>query len=368
MLRGSISDLRDRVGEVGYRPGEGITGWVCQTGESVRLAQPQTDPRWRGRYLEHPNEEIAGFLAVPILYRRRPIGVIRVLRRTTDNPHVDNSFTEDDERILASIAEQVASGLENIRALQKAIRTEQMAAWGELSAKSSHMIGNRVFALKGDVNELGHMLADAVLNREELLEVQKSLGVNVTRVEEILQDFRDFVTATQLAPEELDLNALVRESVDEIFPKRGPIRLEYDLESSLPPVMVDPRKLRRAISELVENSLNYFETGRLRVATRRSNASDAQRAGSKQGSFLAIEIEDEGPGIDAERKDLIFRPFYSGRVKGMGLGLSIVKGIIDAHGGGVFEDGCEGLGAKFVMLVPVATATPLAKPSTNRVE
>ncbi|HRI42848.1 MAG TPA: GAF domain-containing protein [Fimbriimonadaceae bacterium] len=355
VLRGSISDLKERVGEVGYAPGEGITGWVCETGQSVRLGRPQSDPRWRGRYLELPNEEIAAFLAVPIDYRGRTIGVIRVLRRVTDNPYVDNTFTEEDERLLASIAKQVATGLENIRSVQKAIRIEQMAAWGELSAKSSHMIGNRVFALKGDVNELGHLLAEADLSREQLAEIQKSLALGLTRVEEILQDFRDFVTATQLALEPADLNAIVRQSVDEVFPRRGPVRLEYELGEGLPPVKVDQRKIRRAISELVENSLGFFETGRLRVATSRASDEQVRRSGLPASkNYLVIEVEDEGPGVDVERKELIFRPFYSSRVKGMGLGLSIVKGIVDAHGGTVYEDGREGQGARFLILLPAA--------------
>lgn len=348
MLRGSVSILKERVGQVGYKPGEGITGWVCQTGQSVRLANPQKDPRWRGQFLELPNEEIASFLAVPIVYRGKTIGVIRVLRRVTDNPFVDNSFTEDDERLLMTIAEQVATGLENIRSLQKQFKVEQMAAWGELSAKSSHMIGNRVFALKGDVNELGHMVKEQDLDRGMLSDIQKSLGINVTRIEEILQDFRDFVTATQLTLTVADVNTMVRESVDEVFPKRSPIRLEYDLAESLPKVKVDPRKLRRAISELVENSLSFFEEGRLRVATHLAASSKPDQ----KPTLVAIEIEDEGPGVDEERKDLIFRPFYSSRVKGMGLGLSIVKGIIDAHGGTVFEDGAPGKGARFVILLP----------------
>ncbi|MBX7135215.1 MAG: GAF domain-containing protein [Fimbriimonadaceae bacterium] len=347
MLRGSVSVLKDRVGQVGYKPGEGITGWVCQTGQSVRLANPQKDPRWRGQFLELPNEEIASFLAVPIIYRGKTIGVIRVLRRVTDNPFVDNSFTEDDERLLFTIAEQVATGLENIRSLQKQFKVEQMAAWGELSAKSSHMIGNRVFALKGDVNELGHMVKEPELDRSMLLDIQRSLGTNVTRIEEILQDFRDFVTATQLTLTIADVNHMVRESVEEVFPKRSPIRLEYALTEGLPQVKVDPRKMRRAISELVENSLSFFEEGRLRVATHLASSSK---------SLVAIEIEDEGPGVDDERKDLIFRPFYSSRVKGMGLGLSIVKGIIDAHGGTVFEDGEPGKGARFVILLPALRA------------
>lgn len=346
--------FRDWPEGYGYEPGDGLTGWVCQHGQSIRLENPQGDPRWKGLLLEIPSEQVSGYLATPIIFRGRSIGAIRVLRRVSDNPHHDNRFTEDDERILSAVAEELSTGLESLRALQRVVRVERMAAWGELSAKSAHMIGNRVFALRGDVNELGHLIAEADLNREALREIQKSLVTNVTRVEEILQEFRDFVTATQLATARADLNFLVREAVDEVFPRRSQVQLIYDLTAEELEVEVDARKFRRAITEIVENSLSFFDRGSLSVVTRVADAETLKRAKlNTEIPYAAVVIEDQGPGVEPERKQLIFQPFYSSRVKGMGLGLSIVKGIIDAHGGAVMEEGRVGHGARFVMLIPL---------------
>ena len=330
-----------------------MTGWVADSGQPVSLDDPQKDPRWRGKYVEFPSAEIAHFLAVPIESRGKSIGAIRVIRRVTDNPYLDNRFTESEQRVLQSIAEQVATGLENIRNVDAMLRSERMIAWGELSAKSSHMIGNRVFALKGDVNELEHLLAERDCNVEELRGLQKSLWTNVMRIEEILQDFRDFLTATVIVREVGDFNSVVEETVKEVFPRRSKVALDLDLAKGLPLVSMDEKKLRRAISELVENSLNYVEEGRLRVATSLLSPEERKRLRlSKDKRFVCLELEDTGPGVREEQKEAIFRPFYSNRVKGMGLGLSIVKGIIDAHGGRVFEAGEEGKGAKFVILLP----------------
>ena len=355
MLKGSVGRLKDKVGEVGYQADEGVTGWVCTHGESVLLNDPQNDPRWKARHVEMPGEQVASFIAVPVIVRGKPVGAIRVLRKESDNKYLDNRFTEDDLLLLQSIADQVASGLDNIRSVEKVIRIERMAAWGELSAKSSHMMGNRVFAIKGDVNELGHLLEEHPLPEEQLKAIQQSLMTNVTRIEEILQDFRDFVTATQLATEETALNPLVKESVAEVFPRRGPITLKYQLAEGLPQVMIDPRKLRRAISELVENSLNFFSEGTLSVTTSLATMEQIQRSKLKKTkSYVAVSVEDQGPGVSEDRKERIFEPFHSSRVKGMGLGLSIVKGIAEAHGGTVIEEGTEGSGARFVILLPVA--------------
>lgn len=355
VLRGSVGRLKDKVGEISYQRGEGCTGWVSECGEPLNLDDPQKDRRWRGKYIEFPSEEIAHFLAVPVVSRGRCIGAIRVLRRATDNPYLDNRFTESDARVLQSIAEQVGTGLENIRNVEKMLQSERMIAWGELSAKSSHMIGNRVFALKGDVNELGHLLKEKTPDLRELEKLQQSLSTNLMRVEEILQDFRDFLTATQLKREPVDLNRLVEETADEVFPKRGPVTLDLALEAPLAPVLGDPAKLRRAVSELIENAMNYMTEGRLRVSTGEASEEDRRKARAATGKhYVILSVEDTGPGVPENEKETIFQPFFSGRVKGMGLGLSIVKGIVDAHGGGVFEAGEEGKGAKFVILLPVA--------------
>lgn len=343
VLRGTSGRLRDLVGRVFYSRNEGFTGWVCENKRPILLHDPHGDPRWRGKYVEFASDQVASFLAVPIVSRGQGIGAIRVLRRKSENRLLDNRFHQDDQRLLQAIAEQLAIGLESVRGTERRIRDERMIAWGELSAKSSHMIGNRVFALKGDINEMGHLVEEDPPDLPSLIEVQQSLQVNVTRIEEILHDFRDFVTATQLDRSPTDLNQLVRETAEEVFPKRGAVALKMDLLDDTLTTSVDGKRLRRAVSELIENSLLHTSQGWLRIQTRRT----------EDGNGVRIIVEDTGPGVPLEKKALIFQPFFSGRVRGMGLGLSIVQGIVAAHGGTVHEDGRPGMGARFVLTLPM---------------
>ncbi len=353
VLRAAIGPLGAQIGTGAYDAGDGLTGWVCKHGQAIRLAEPQNDPRWRGRILEIPADQIAGFLAVPIDVRGESVGAIRVLRRKSDNPHHDHRFTEDEERILSAVSEQLATGIESIRTLRRVVQIERMAAWGELSAKSSHMIGNRVFALKGDINELGHLLKEDPVQMDDLIAVSNSLQTNVTRVDEILQEFRDFVTATQLVKARAEVNFLVRQAVEEVFPKRSTVSLDFALTDGLPEVEIDARKLRRAVTEIVENALSFFDQGRLRVSTSLATLEQVVHGRlAREHQYVAIEIADQGPGVEEDRKQEIFQPFHSSRVKGMGLGLSIVKGILEAHGGAVWEEGEPGAGATFVLLLP----------------
>lgn len=353
VLRGSVGSLKDRVGELSYRRSEGITGWVAETAKPVMTHTPATDPRWLGKNVEFPSDQIASFLAIPVVHRGRCIGVLRALRKVSENKYIDNRFTSEDQAVLIAIAEQMASALEASRSIERLVRSERMAAWGELSAKSSHMIGNRVFALKGDVNELGHVLQQPELPRQSLEDLHRSLTVNVLRIEEILQEFRDFLTATQIQPEPGNLNDLVESTAREIFPRRTKVALEFHLKPDLPEVLMDARRLRRAVSELVENAMNYVTEGAIRISTHMADV-ETKRKGRVPSAkpFVQLDIEDTGPGVETDKKATIFQPFHSGRVKGMGLGLSIVKGIVDAHEGAVFEDGTPGAGAKFVILLP----------------
>ncbi|MFZ4506718.1 MAG: GAF domain-containing protein [Fimbriimonas sp.] len=354
VLRGTSGRLRGQVGQISYGRSEGFTGWVADKGETVLVHDPDNDPRWLGKYVEFPGETVVSYLAVPIVVRNKSIGVIRVLRRRTNNAFLDNRFTEDDRRLLEAIAEQVAAGLENLRNFEKIIRSERMIAWGELSAKSSHMIGNRVFALKGDINEMKHLLNSPEMDVKEFTSLQRSLSINVQRIEEILRDFRDFVSATQVQRQAADLNQLVDQTVHEVFPKRTEVALETHYDPTLPLIEFDPQKLVRAVSELIENALNHMSTGTLRVSTELvASATYPQTRASRFKRFAKIEVEDSGPGIEEDQKGRIFQPFFSKRVKGMGLGLSIVKGILDAHGGEVFEIGEWGHGARFVLLLPL---------------
>jgi signal transduction histidine kinase len=98
------------------------------------------------------------------------------------------------------------------------------------------------------------------------------------------------------------------------------------------------------------------EEGLLTIRSTVANPLLAQRlAGlTRSRSYICIEISDTGPGVPFDAKERIFTPFYTSRAKGMGLGLSIVKGILEAHHGNIIETGTEGTGAKFLVFLPTS--------------
>lgn len=353
--------LKDTVGksslskEAQYLPGEGCTGWVCQHGETILLNDPRSDPRWAGKHLEIEADRIHSYICVPIKSGGRVLGAMRAIRRKGKNPYIDVRFTERELGLLSAIAEQLGTGLQKIRSLKKLITSERMAAWGELSARSSHMIGNRVFAISGDANELKYMLSQETIPRREAIELVEHMQDSIGKLETILQDYRDFVTATKLEMGMYDLVAIVKDAAKNVLVEGGPIEVQFEELEKLDPFLIDTKKVERAVSELVENAAHYMEKGVVFVRVGLANKDNLKTANLRPRNlqYAKIEIEDQGPGVPVEYKQRIFEAYYSSRSKGMGLGLSIVKGIVEAHDGFIFENGIPGQGARFVILLPM---------------
>ena len=364
ILRASRGPLKEMIGKAAYDIGEGLTGWIAQNKQSIRVHNPSSDSRWRGLHQELPNIEDGAFMGVPILGRSGLLGVLRVQRRRSPYNWFRNDFTEDEERILATIAGQLAVALENARLVDQLVKTERLAAWGEMSARSAHMIGNRVFAIKGDINEIEYILGTSESDPADAWKLLESVKNGIFLLEEILNEFREFVKATQIELVETDINSLVKEAVEESFPKRSGSVLRLNLQGDLPHVCADPTKLKRSFSELLENAISFQpDGGEVVITTSMANAENKSwlKSTSDSKEYVVLSFQDSGPGVKAEDKPKIFNPFFTSRAKGMGLGLSIVKGIIDAHDGAIYENGIPGAGAKFTILLPCVCEGPRRK-------
>ncbi len=357
ILRSTSGRLASEVGKPSYKLGEGLTGWVALNGRPIRVEAPQDDVRWLGHMNEFSDDDIGPFLAVPIISRNKTLGVIRVLRRKSHATWYSNRFTDVDERVLSTVASQIGVAMENARNIDRLVTSQRMSAWGELSARSAHMIGNRAFALKGDVNELGYLINELPDGTSKVAfnEISQSLGNGIERLEEILREFRDFVMAAQSQLISEDINRAIHETLKETFPKRTDIELRLLLNEKLPAVKLDNRKFKRALGELIENAISYQPNGGF-VGISSDRLNHDIRIGESDAlaqTYVVLEVSDAGPGVPYESKDKIFQPFYTSRTKGMGLGLSIVKGVVESHHGLLREIGEPGVGARFQIFLPV---------------
>jgi len=353
VLVASRGPLRGLIRQATYAVGEGLTGWVAQSGEPLRIADAADDPRWRGKYEEFPERETAGFLAVPVRSEDRIEGVLRVVRDRM--PHsLPNPFDQDDEDVLATLASQVAIAVQRDRLLQRLVEGERMTAWGEMSARTAHMIGNKIFVMKGNLQELKRHLAGCEGGLEGYGTSLGLLEKSVNEVEGMVQELKDFLVAPRLHRALLDLNELVVTTTHAALPAEAGIELQLDLAPDVPLVEADASRLGRCFEELVGNAVAWQpHGGSLRVTTRLVDGGAASVLAELPSArpYVRLDFADGGPGVPAPLKESIFRPFLSTRGRGMGLGLAIVREVLRAHGGDIVEIGEQG-GADFVLLLP----------------
>lgn len=147
----------------------------------------------------------------------------------------------------------------------------------------------------------------------------------------------------------VQVKQLIQEAVDTISPlvanKNQTISL--DLDQDLPRMMVDPDMIRRVIINLIENAVKYTQHGgQIRVGSH------------KNGDFVCVWVEDNGPGIPASEHERIFDKFsrmtLDESIKGMGLGLAYCRLAVQGHGGKIWVESEPGSGSRFSFLVPVA--------------
>ncbi|MCY3018429.1 MAG: GAF domain-containing protein [Planctomycetota bacterium] len=345
--------------------GEGVTGWVAETGVPLRIGNARNDPRY-----VRVQRGLRSELAVPMKIRGRVIGVISV-----DSTRL-NHFTAEDEALLLSLAAQSARVIQTTRlheeyvrvqrrmlAAEEALRNaEKLSVLGELAAGLAHEIRNPLTSIK----VLFGTLAKSQALPPETAQDVEMIERQIARLEAIVEGFLATARA-QASPEQfkaMDLNATVDEALLLLASSAGEgTRLAVNLCPGELKVRGDPTQLSQAVYNLVLNAIQAVgkhgrvtvTTGRVPPAALREPLAAPSPGDAKPEVFL--EVADEGPGLPASVSQRLFQPFVTTRKAGVGLGLSIVKRIAGVHGGRVEVESPRadiGHGALFRIVLPEA--------------
>jgi signal transduction histidine kinase len=289
-------------------------------------------------------------LGVPLMIRERAIGVLEALNK------VDNSeFTEEDGRVLMTLAAQAAVAIENARlvnALQRAYeqlnRVDQIKS--DFIAIASHELRT----------PLGLILGYAAMLREDLKNPETTEQLDVVmnsalRLRDLIDDMVNVqhiaegkakLVLTEFAVQEVVQAAVT--AVGELYTTK-----HQDILVNVPPeplrLKADREKITLVLNNLLTNAIKFTEPrGRILVTAVQKNGD------------VCIHVADTGIGIPAGELDRIFDRFYqvephlTRQHGGLGLGLAIAKGMIDLHGGKIWVESVEGKGSRFSFSVPMA--------------
>ena len=227
------------------------------------------------------------------------------------------------------------------------IAAQRSAAWGEVARRLAHEIKNPLTPIQLSAERLQFKLADKLANgdAEMLARGTQTIINQVQAMKRMVDDFRDYarLPAPEVAP--LALNELIGEVLG--LYESSSATIEIRLASALPPVLGDATQLRQIIHNLLRNAedaLEGREDGRILIET------------SLSGRFARLQISDNGPGFPAELLPRIFEPYVTTKSRGTGLGLPIVKKIVEEHQGSVEISNAPEGGARIDIRLPLVKA------------
>ncbi|ABS28329.1 GAF domain-containing protein [Anaeromyxobacter sp. Fw109-5] len=287
-------------------------------------------------------------VVLPLLVRERAIGVAVVL-----DTRGERRFTSAEIQRAAAISNQLAVAADNARlyedlrgsyaelgrAQRQLIQQERLAALGELSAVVAHEVRNPLGVIFNSLGSLRRLLRPAG-DAKLLLDI---VGEEADRLNRIVGDLLDFARPSdpQLRPERLE--RVVEEAIHTALAQNPQgVEVSRDVDPELPAVPIDARLVRQAVINVAVNAIQAMPRGgRLTVRVRREDGT------------AALDVEDTGPGIPDEVKHRIFEPFFTTKASGTGLGLAVVKRIVDGHGGELVVHSRPGAGTLFRIRLPL---------------
>jgi PAS domain S-box-containing protein len=233
---------------------------------------------------------------------------------------------------------------EKTRALEEAqealVRRERLAILGQLAGGLSHELRNPLGVVKNAVYYLRMVVPDDEPARKHLAIIEREVGT-ANRIVTALLDFAR-VSVPRRVPS--DLNAMVRACLDRAAPPPG-VTVTATLGEDLPLVAIDPEQIVLVLGNLILNALQAMPGGGTLTVETSWTARD-----------VLIGVADTGVGIAPEHLEKIFEPLFTTKARGIGLGLAMVKRLLEANGGQITVESTLGQGSRFLVRFPRPSA------------
>lgn len=250
--------------------------------------------------------------------------------------------------IVRDITDRRAAQTAERRRLDELAHASRLSAMGEMTSGIAHELNQPLAAMVTFARAVTHMLDAGTLNDETLRSSLENIANQGLRAGGIVSRLRRLARKDTGQYEDVDLNAVVTDVlalVDHEL-RLGRTILECTLAEDLPRVHADRIQLEQVVLNLARNAVDAMAEhdgagGRLEVATRR------------HGDHVQVDVRDTGPGIGADALPHLFDSFFTTKSAGIGLGLSISRSIMDAHGGQIRCENVSDGGARFILDLPL---------------
>ncbi len=291
----------------------------------------------------------------------------KVFRDTVVNRHRDGSMYYEEKTITpikndrSAATHFVSTGKDVTERIQaeacarqnqaQLAHAQRATAMGAMATSLAHELNQPLAAIVNYAHGCIHRLRNGSASAEELLPALQHIVTEGARSGEIIRRLRGFLRKGESLRRTVDVNRLVRGAADligaEARHKRVELRLE--LAQNLPPVIVDAVQIEQVVLNLVHNAIEAIDAG---GGKRREVSVGTEPDPTRSGVQLVV--RDTGPGIQPGAQDRIFDAFFTTKKNGMGMGLSISRAIVEAHGDQLWACSNDGSGATFRFRLPAS--------------
>ena len=289
----------------------------------------------------------------------KPVMLFAVMRDITERKRMEQEIQDKNEQLnaqneeLRATEEELRASNEELQAAneeltetqEQLIRSERLAAIGQLAGGVGHELRNPLGAIKNAVYYVKGKLTKSDLAEKEprVLEFLDIVDDEVNISNKIITDLLGFSrvgkpSVTPTPVKRVIEDALARVSIPEN------VALKENLGPDSKEVAVDAGQIQQVLDNVITNAVQAMpEGGKLTISTR------------ERKDFLELDVTDTGSGMSDENKGKIFDPLFTTRAKGIGLGLAVSKSIIDRHGGQIEARSAVGKGTTFTIRLPLET-------------
>ena len=244
---------------------------------------------------------------------------------------------DDEIGVLIESFNQMAQDLVENR--RKRVEAEQIAAWREIARRLAHEIKNPLTPIQLAVQQMRDKYAgDDPEYQRFVTDCTEIVTEEVTTLRSLVEEFANFARMPSLSLAPSDLNKSVRRVV-RLYPDA---RIHLDLADDQPLLELDLEQMRRVLINLIENGIDASgKNGQITIRTH------------GDGETAVLSVIDSGPGVPIADRARIFQPYISTKESGMGLGLAVVRSIVEDHGGHISVTDAPTGGAQFDLQLPI---------------
>jgi two-component system sensor kinase FixL len=224
---------------------------------------------------------------------------------------------------------------------------------GQMASALAHELNQPLTAVINYVQACRRLLASGNgVALERLQDTMDKAVSQANRAGQIIHRMRQFIQKGDTDRQVESINKLIEEAsaLALVGAKESGILVRLELSPELPPVLVDRIQIQQVLVNLIRNSVEALSTAPRRELTIKTYKSN--------GEMVEVAVADSGPGLDEAVAKQLFQPFITTKARGMGLGLSISRSIIDAHGGRLWAVPVPQSGVSFQFTLPAAEPAP----------